>query len=213
MNIYLPSIFLWQWRLVLYLLPPILNGFKLLALILLILNVLFYVSLWWLFSLRLYRFKKAFLADFFDFTRGIGFFTIVAATCVLGAQINIVLQCHNIAFALWLLGLLLWPVILYSVFTCFTIAHDKPALAKGINGGWLVAVVACQGVSLLGSQLAGNFQAFAELMMFIALFAWVIGGMLYLWLIALIFYRSIFLAMEPKEYSSPYWINMGAVAI
>jgi hypothetical protein len=104
---------------------------------------------------------------------------------------------------LWLFGLLLWPTIFYGLFSCFTIADEKPDLAKGINGGWLVAVVSCQGVSLLGTQLAAHFSTWHELAIFLTLSALLVGGMLYIWIIALIFYRSLFLLMEPAEYFSP----------
>jgi tellurite resistance protein TehA-like permease len=37
--------------------------------------------------------------------------------------------------------------------------------------------------------------------------------MLYLWLIALIFYRIMFRPLTAAELTPPYWINMGAMAI
>jgi tellurite resistance protein TehA-like permease len=36
---------------------------------------------------------------------------------------------------------------------------------------------------------------------------------LYLWLIALIFHRILFLPLSPSDLTPPYWINMGAMAI
>jgi tellurite resistance protein TehA-like permease len=42
---------------------------------------------------------------------------------------------------------------------------------------------------------------------------WLGGGMLYVWIIGLIFYRYTFFEMQPSDMSPPYWINMGAVAI
>jgi tellurite resistance protein TehA-like permease len=42
---------------------------------------------------------------------------------------------------------------------------------------------------------------------------WLGGGMLYIWIISLIFYRYTFFTMSPSDLSPPYWINMGAVAI
>lgn len=189
------------------------EGFETVAQLLLWANIAAYGILWVLYLIRLAGFPAQFFGDFFNFPRGVGYFTLVAGTCVLGSQINIVGGAPAVAGWLWLFSLVLWPVILYAIFTCFTVARDKPDLAKGINGGWLVSVVACQGVSLLGSQLAMHFAPWQELVMLVALVAWLMGGMLYVWIIALIFYRSLFLLMEPAEYSSPYWINMGAMAI
>jgi tellurite resistance protein TehA-like permease len=42
---------------------------------------------------------------------------------------------------------------------------------------------------------------------------WLGGGMLYIWIISLIFYRYTFFEMRPSDLAPPYWINMGAVAI
>jgi tellurite resistance protein TehA-like permease len=42
---------------------------------------------------------------------------------------------------------------------------------------------------------------------------WLGAGMLYIWIIGLIFYRYTFFEMSPSDMSPPYWINMGAVAI
>jgi len=50
-------------------------------------------------------------------------------------------------------------------------------------------------------------------MNFFALSMWLWGGMLYIWIISLIFYRYTFFVMSPSDLAPPYWINMGAVAI
>jgi hypothetical protein len=42
---------------------------------------------------------------------------------------------------------------------------------------------------------------------------WLWGGMLYIWMMSLIFYRYTFFTLEPGDLSPPYWINMGAMAI
>ena len=42
---------------------------------------------------------------------------------------------------------------------------------------------------------------------------WLAGGMLYFWLISLIFYRYTFFRFAPSDLMPPYWINMGAMAI
>src|SRR5262245_45197311 len=42
---------------------------------------------------------------------------------------------------------------------------------------------------------------------------WLGAGMLYIWIISLIFYRYTFFALSPSDLAPPYWINMGAVAI
>ena len=42
---------------------------------------------------------------------------------------------------------------------------------------------------------------------------WLGGGMLYIWIISLIFYRYTFFPLSPADLSPPYWINMGSIAI
>jgi tellurite resistance protein TehA-like permease len=48
---------------------------------------------------------------------------------------------------------------------------------------------------------------------FFALSMWLWGGMLYIWMMSLIFYRYTFFEFSPADLSPPYWINMGAMAI
>jgi tellurite resistance protein TehA-like permease len=93
------------------------------------------------------------------------------------------------------------------------VKSEKPSLAEGINGGWLVAVVAAQAVSVLGTQLAPGFGARAPEALLVSLVLWLGAGMLYIWIISLIFYRYTFFALQPSDLAPPYWINMGAVAI
>jgi tellurite resistance protein TehA-like permease len=115
--------------------------------------------------------------------------------------------------ALWCLGVVLWLLLIYTVFTLLTVRADKPGLADGINGGWLVAIVAAQSVSILGSQLAPGLGDARDPVLFFSLVMWLGGGMLYVWTISLIFFRYTFFRMSPADLTPPYWINMGAVAI
>jgi tellurite resistance protein TehA-like permease len=176
-------------------------------------NSAFYVVLWILTILRIVRFRDRVVADLTHHGRAVGFFTTVAATCVLGSQWLILASAWRLAAWLWIAGILLWSAITYTVFTLLTIKEAKPSLADGINGGWLVAVVAAQSVSVLGTQLAEGFGARAPDILLFCLVMWLGGGMLYIWIISLIFYRYTFFAMSPSDLAPPYWINMGAVAI
>ncbi|WP_435101400.1 hypothetical protein [Arhodomonas sp. AD133] len=44
--------------------------------------------------------------------------------------------------ALWVVAGTLWLVLTYTIFTLFAVKEHKPTLEEGINGGWLLAVVA-----------------------------------------------------------------------
>jgi tellurite resistance protein TehA-like permease len=90
---------------------------------------------------------------------------------------------------------------------------SKPTLHDGINGSWLVAIVATQSVSVLSSRVAFLLPARQDQILLLALLTWLFGGMLYIWIISLIFYRYTFLKFTAGDLSPPYWINMGAMAI
>ncbi len=176
-------------------------------------NIAAYFVLVTLLVIRIVRFFPHVLADIGDHVRGPGFFTVVAGTCVLGSQLVIVAGQFQAAAVLWFVGLGLWAIVMYSFFTLVTIRENKPELVKGLNGAWLLAAVATQSVSVLGTLLAGHFEAYREPLLFFTLCMFLIGCMLYLMLITLIFYRFTFLDLTTASLTPPYWINMGAVAI
>ena len=177
-------------------------------------NIASYIVLWLLTLQRIARHRDRILADFNHHGRCVGFFTVVAATCVLGSQVLLIGGNWRAATVLWLLGILLWAVLTYAIFTIITVKQTKPTLAEGINGGWLLSVVAAQSVAVLGAQVAENFSGEVRpIALYFALAMWLGGGMLYVWIISLIFYRYTFFPMSPSDLAPPYWINMGAVAI
>ena len=170
------------------------------------------VVLWALTIIRIARYPRDVFADLTDHQRGVGFFTIVAATSVLGSQTVFLLQSYRVALAFWMATVVLWLILVYAVFTALTVKETKPPLDQGINGGWLVAVVATESVSTLASILT-QAVAWKEALLFMSLAFWLAGGMLYIWLISLIFYRYTFFRFSPSDLMPPYWINMGAMAI
>ena len=190
-----------------------LTGLRALAAGLAWLNIVLFVVLWALTLARAILFSRDFFHDLIDHKRGPGFFTIVAGTSVLGRQQIIIFDHYGAAKALWFLALPLWAGFTYAIFTGFTVKEDKPSLAEGIHGGWLIAVVATQAVSSLGTLLAHQFPSHETEMLFFSLCMWLCGGMLYIWVISLIFYRYTFFRFLPSDLMPPYWINMGAMAI
>lgn len=190
-----------------------LTGLDALAIGLYAANLGFYAVLWVLTIVRVVRHRDRVRADLVHHGRAVGFFTTVAATCVLGSQTLIIAEQVTAAFALWIAGIVLWAVLIYGVFALLTVKPEKPPLAEGLNGGWLISVVAAQSVSVLGSQLAPQLDGATEQVLVFSLAMWLGGGMLYLWIISLIFYRYTFFTMSPSDLAPPYWINMGAAAI
>lgn len=184
-----------------------------LAQLLFYVNIVAYLVLWVMTIVRLVKFSKKMLNDLTSHALGPGFFTLVAGTNVLGVCF---LQLGNnvaAAKALFVLGGILWVIIMYSFFTAVVTRKDKPTLQTGINGAWLIATVATQSIAVLGAQVADQYPAHTATIMFVCLALYLLGCGLYLTIIALIFYRLTFIELDPKDLTPPYWINMGAVAI
>ena len=177
------------------------------------LNCLIFIVLVCMNLLRLLRFPCQMWNDLIDHNRGVGFFTLVAAVCVLGTQFLVVSEIRIAAIGLWWLGVGLWFVMTYIIFTSFAVKEEKPSLPDGIHGGWLVSVVAAQAVAVLGGLLATDSSFYKEPSLFFCLVMWLGGGMLYVWIISLIFYRYSFFKMSAADLAPAYWINMGAMAI
>jgi len=188
-------------------------GMKTISLVLLVINVIAYLVLCLLLLLRLLLFFPRVAADIRDHVKGPGFFTVVAGTCVLGSALLIVVDLYRPALALWLAGIALWIVIMYTFFTAMTVRENKPSIEAGLNGGWLLAVVATQSISVLGTLLVSRLGDYREPILFFTLCMFLLGCMLYLPLITLIFYRFTFVNVSTAALTPPYWINMGAVAI
>ncbi|TEA79462.1 tellurite resistance/C4-dicarboxylate transporter family protein [Allopusillimonas ginsengisoli] len=172
-------------------------------------GVLCVLTLW-----RLLTYPRLFFVDMFSHLQGPGFFTFVAATNVLGAQYVTMAGQYQVGVVLWVIGVVAWLLLAYAIFTVLTVKKEKPTLDKGINGAWLLAVVATQSIAVLSTLLAAHAGQVHRLELnFIALSMWLWGGMLYIWMMSLIFYRYTFFRLSPSDLTPPYWINMGAMAI
>ena len=178
------------------------------------LNILAWTALCAMNVLRLWRHRARFLDDLTSHVRAPGFFTAVAGTGVLGAQFELLSGNHRAAAVLGAVAAALWVALTYSVFLALTVRSEKPVLARGLSGTWLLAIVATQSVAVLAAQLAVHASAPWKLELnFLALSMWLSGGMLYAWVMTLIFYRYMFLRLSAGDLTPPYWINMGAMAI
>jgi tellurite resistance protein TehA-like permease len=177
------------------------------------LNVIAFVVLWSMTLARILIYPRNFWSDLVDHKRGTGFFTIAAGTALLGSEVVVVFEQNHLAFILWFFAASLWAFLTYAIFTAFTVKQQKPSLAEGINGGWLLAVVATEAVSQLATLLSPMFGALQWKILFFSLCLCLCGGMLYVWMISLIFYRYTFFTFSSSDLMPPYWINMGAVAI
>lgn len=178
------------------------------------LNVAAYVVIWVLMALRAAWFGRELWSDLVDHWRGPGFLASVAATAVLGSQLVVLAGAFALAAALWVLALVLWIALTYTLFIALTIKERKPPLDEGISGGWLLAVVATQAVAVLSAYLAAHQGPARRVELdFLALALWLCGGMQYIWIVCLLFYRYTFFRFAPRDLTPPSWINMGAMAI
>lgn len=189
-------------------------GIRFAADILLVANLVFYSVLCALTFLRMILFPRRLIADLTDHARGPGFFTFVASSSVLGTQLFFLTSFKTAAFWLWTVGFFIWFIVMYVFFTAATVRSPKPTLETGINGAWLLAIVATQSLSILGVLLAGGeLVTHQAQVLFVSLCMFLLGSMLYLLIISIIFYRLMFVNVEARALTPPYWINMGAVAI
>ncbi len=176
-------------------------------------NQIAYVLLWALTLARLLSYFSRVSQDLADPVRGPGFLTLVAGSCVLGVQYVLLSHDFPKAFFLWILGILLWGVILYALFAARTFWQIKLHFKKSIHGGWLLMVVSTQSLSILGALLSSKFPSMLSAFLFFSLGLHLLGTVLYFFFIPLIFYRLFFVKLEPEAVKPAYWITMGAAAI
>jgi tellurite resistance protein TehA-like permease len=173
-----------------------------------------YAVLWVLAVAKAARHRPAVRADLTSHARAPGFFTVVAATGVLGNGSVLLYGSPETGLALWAVAIVLWTLLSYTILPALIEAEEKPELEKGLSGVWLLTVVATQSICVLGCLVVPHLPGSAIAPgLFAALCFWLVGGMLYLWLIALIFYRIMFRPLSAADLTPPYWINMGAMAI
>jgi tellurite resistance protein TehA-like permease len=178
------------------------------------LNVGLYAVLGVLLAARVVWYRAVLSADLRSHAKAPGFFTMVAAPCVLGSQCVLLFDAGTAGLALLVVGVLFWLALTYAMLPGLMEGVAKPKPEEGLNGGWLLTVVGTQAVSVLGCRLVPLLAADSpDALLFGALAFWLIGSMLYIWLIAFIFHRILFLPMSPGDLTPPYWINMGAMAI
>jgi tellurite resistance protein TehA-like permease len=177
-------------------------------------NLVAYAVVASLTALRAIRYPRLFFADMTDHRLGPGFFTAVAGSCILGTQFLLMVHSLAAAIVFLALGTALWIGLTYTIFTALTVKREKPPLEKGLTGAWLIAVVATQSIAVLAALIARDWPQPLRLELnFFALSMWLWGGMFYIWIISLIFYRYTFFIFSPGDLTPPYWINMGAMAI
>ena len=156
-------------------------------------NLVAYSALWVVTLLRTALYPRRLFGDLVDHRIGPGYFTVVAGSCLLGAQFLVIENSEAVAAAFLVMSAVLWILLTYAVFTAFTIKRGKPSLEAGLTGAWLVAVVATQSIAVLSTLIArGQPEPTRTALDCFALSMWLWGVMFYAWLMTLIFIASFF---------------------
>ena len=176
-------------------------------------NIIMFIVLWPLYIIKLVRYPKRMFSDFSHHLSGPGFLTIVAGTNILGSQFAVLAQNYALAECLFWLGTGCWIFMIWGIFYYVFTNNPKPPLANGINGAWLVATVSTQSIVILGATIAKRVGWDLEWSFYLLCALFLLGLMLYIFVITTIFFRFCFAETLPKEMDPTYWINAGAVAI
>lgn len=161
--------------------------------------------------IRLFRHTAALWNDAIDPRTVFSFFTIVAASDVLGIQFDL-RGYVGLAVALWLLALIVWVFLLYfsfAVLSFLNTAHD----ANVVHGGWLIAIVGTQSLVLLGVRIADHLTGYSTGITVLVHTLWGVGLALYAIFVTLFSYRIFFFKLSPEDLSPLLWVVMGAAAI
>lgn len=188
-------------------------GFRPIGMVLFGFNVIAYIVIGAFTLAQIGRNPRSTVRDLIDYDRAVGSFTAIAGTCVLGSQFVVFDASIVFATGLLAIGGGLWFVLVYAVFLGLTVRDVDQPIDEAIDGSWLLAVVATQSVAVLSGLLAPAYSSVMRELLLVALGLYSVGGMLYLILITLVFYRMTFFAFDPRSATPPYWINTGAVAI
>lgn len=179
-------------------------------------------ALWWfaviawlvllaLSAARLIRHPRAVLEDLLNPRMVFSFFTIVAATDIVGLLLH---DRGHVALALgcWIIAFAAWCSLLYLAFSVLTfLSHEHNV--NVVHGGWLISIVGTQSLVLLGARIAPDLGTWAGYMMVEVHMLWGLGLIFYGIFVTLFCYRIFFLDLKPIEVSPLLWVVMGAAAI
>ena len=170
-----------------------------------------YVLLLVLSLLRMALAPRAVGQDLLDPALVFGFFTLVAASDLLGV---LALQAGQplLAKALWAFAFLAWCLLLYLAFSVLTfLTHERNV--NIVHGGWLIAIVGTQSLVVLGALLVPELGEAGRYMQVEVHMLWGLGLCLYAIFVTLFCYRIFFLQLTPDDIGPLLWVVMGAAAI
>lgn len=184
---------------------------QLLSDLLLAVNIAAYPWLLILMVLRVMRFRPLLWKDLTDPRLVFSFFTLVAASDVLGIGIH-ERGFASIALWMWVFALSVWLVLIYFSFSVL-IFLNTVRRANVVHGGWLIAIVGTESLVTLGTLIAPDMGALSQSMFVLLHMLWGVGLVLYGIFITLFAYRIFFYDVQPEDITPLLWVVMGAAAI
>jgi tellurite resistance protein TehA-like permease len=152
------------------------------------LNLSVFVTLWVLLLIGLIREPGFVLADARNHDRAPRMLSVVAATCVVGNEIALASGGRVIVTGLWAIAAVLWCGLTYLLLAAITSRAEKPPLEGGIDGSWLLVVVATEALAILTIRMVAAL-ALPGSVLFASLCLFLLGGAFYGILLSLIVHR------------------------
>jgi tellurite resistance protein TehA-like permease len=161
---------------------------------------------------RVAAFRPSLAADVRAPDKVFGFFTITAALDVLG--VRLASAGHPLVTAvLAAMAAAVWLLLTYGVPASLMLFRASDSVLVGIDGTWLLWIVATQSLSLAAATLVPVWPAQSALLAPVAVGLWSVGLLLYLMVATLILLRWFTVPTTPATLGPAYWILMGATAI
>ena len=160
---------------------------------------------------RVARFPRALWTDLVDPRLVFAFFTMVAASDVLGVGLSL-RGFHAAAAALWVFGLGAWVALIYLSFAVLTFLNTARG-AQVVHGGWLIAIVGTESLVILGAAIAPGQGALTPSIFVLIHMLWAVGLGFYGIFITLFAYRIFFFDVGEEDLTPLLWVVMGAAAI
>jgi tellurite resistance protein TehA-like permease len=161
---------------------------------------------------RVVRYGRRVVEDLSAADRAFAFFTIVAASNVLGARLAA--DGHRVAAIILAgFGLLVWLGLTYIIPVRLVLGPRPQPVLAGVNGTWFIWVVGTQSLAVMAATLDQPADGRARFTALAAVLLWSVGVVLYLVVATLVLTRLLLLEVRPEDLTPPYWVTMGATAI
>jgi tellurite resistance protein TehA-like permease len=161
---------------------------------------------------RVIRYGRRVVEDLSAADRAFAFFTIVAASNVLGARLAA--DGHRVAAIILAgFGLLVWLGLTYIIPVRLVLGPRPQPVLAGVNGTWFIWVVGTQSLAVMAATLDQPADGRARFTALAAVLLWSVGVVLYLVVATLVLTRLLLLEVRPEDLTPPYWVTMGATAI